>query len=79
LSFDLRSGGLLGLLFSDEGVPDGYLIILCCPLGTGIPRPFSVDLLATRTVAGSGIDVPFPLSFVGTGNCLQTKKSDKIF
>lgn len=58
----LLSGGLLGRLFSDEGVPEGYFI-KPCPFGTGIPRGlFSVDLLVTTTVDdGKGIEVPFPI------------------
>lgn len=31
----LKSGGLLGRLLSDDGVPDGYFAIPDCPLGTG--------------------------------------------
>lgn len=56
----LLSGGLLGRLFSDEGVPEGYFIKLCS-FDTGIPRDvFSVDLLVTTTDDGKGIAVPFP-------------------
>ena len=72
----LKSGGLLGRLFSDEGVPEGYLTP---PLGTGSALLSGVDLLVTATVAGSGIAVPPPLTllYAGTGNCLQIE--DKKF
>jgi hypothetical protein len=70
----LTSGGLLGRLFSDDGVPDGYRTSPELPFGTGIPRLLSVDRLVTSTVAGRGIAVPFVLIFCGTGSCLQHKK-----
>lgn len=76
LSF-FRSGGLLGLLFSDDGVPDGYLTKPELPFGTGIPRLLSVDRLVTSTVAGIGIAVPFPFIFCGTGSCLQWMRVKK--
>lgn len=65
----MQSGGLFGRLFSEDGVPDGYLINVC-PLGTGILGILSVFLLTTAIVDGVGIDVPLQI-FCGTGNCLE--------
>lgn len=74
----MLSGGLFGRLFSDDGVPEGYLIMLC-PFGTGIPRgTFSVDRLVTTTVEGEGIADPFPF-FSGAGNCLERRRQTFYF
>ena len=58
-------------------MPDGYLAIPDCPLGTGRDLLSGV-LLVTKTVAGMGIDVPLPLVlYAGTGNCLQIENETK--